>query len=87
MKVMCEQSMKSSYNIEKPIYRFPLKNCSNLIFLSAIACQLADCLSEEAIAVLSADLVVLSDMLANINTRKEICSPKEVVPECMIENE
>ena len=85
---MCEQSMKYSYNTEKAIYRFLMKNCSNLIFLSALACQLADCLSEEAIAVLSADLVVLSDMLANINTRKEICSPqKEDVPECMIENE
>lgn len=50
-----------------------MKNCSNLIFLSAIACQLAECLSNEEIAVLSADLVVLSDMLANLNTRKEIC--------------
>lgn len=34
--------------------------------LSTIACQLANCLSEEELAALSADLVVLGDMLANI---------------------
>ena len=47
-----------------------MNNCSNLLYLSAIACQLAECLSDEEIAVLSSDLVVLSDMLANILARK-----------------
>lgn len=47
--------------------------CSNLYILSTIACQLAECLSAEETAKLSADLVVLSDMLANILVRKEAC--------------
>jgi hypothetical protein len=61
-----------------------MKNCSNLIFLSTLACQLADCLSIEAINVLSADLVVLGDMLANISTKKTTCEKKEEVSECII---
>ena len=61
-----------------------MKNCSNLIFLSTLACRLADCLSDEAVAILSADLVVLSDMLANINTRKGSCEKKEEVSECIV---
>ena len=43
-----------------------MKNCSNLFYLSTIACKLGECLSEEELARLSADLVVLGDMLANI---------------------
>ena len=62
-----------------------MKNCSNLIYLSAIACQLSECLSTKAIAVLSADLVVLSDMLANINTRKESCAETEETVNCIDE--
>ena len=40
--------------------------CKNLYLLSTLSCQLAECLSEDELAALSADLVVLSDMLANI---------------------
>lgn len=47
-----------------------MKDCSNLYFLSTIACKLAECLPEEELTLLSADLVVLSDMLANIVARK-----------------
>lgn len=47
--------------------------CSNLYVLSTVACQFAECLSAEETARLSADLVVLSDMLANILVRKESC--------------
>ncbi len=50
-----------------------MKNCSNLFFLSTIACNLAECLSEAELAKLSADLVVLSDMLANIITQEALC--------------
>ena len=60
-----------------------MKNCSNLIFLSAIACQLAECLSSDDIAILSADLVVLSDMLANLNTRKEVCEVQDKPVDCV----
>lgn len=48
-------------------------NCSNLFFLSTIACQLSECLSEDELAVLSADLVTLGDMLASIIVRQEAC--------------
>lgn len=48
-----------------------MNGCSNLIYLSAIACQLSECLSEKEMATLAADLVVLSDMLANIIAHQE----------------
>lgn len=47
--------------------------CSNLYILSTVACQLTECLTKEEAAQLSADLVVLSDMIANILVRKEAC--------------
>lgn len=51
-----------------------MNHCSRLISLSAFACELANCLSDQEIALLSSDLVVLSDMLANLLTQKEVCS-------------
>lgn len=50
-----------------------MQNCSILYLLSTIACQLADCLSEDDLTILAADLVVLSDMLANIAVRNAVC--------------
>lgn len=50
-----------------------MNNCSNLFYLSAIACKLSECLSEEELAALYADLVVLSDMLANIIAHQALC--------------
>lgn len=41
-------------------------NCTNLYFLSTIACQLAECLDEKELEVLSADLLALADMLASL---------------------
>ena len=46
-------------------------DCKHLFFLSSIACQLGECLSEDELAILSADLVVLADMLANIIARTD----------------
>lgn len=43
-----------------------MKDCSNLYYLSTIACKLSECLSEEELSVLASDLVVLGDMLASI---------------------
>ena len=54
-----------------------MKNCSNLYILSTLACQLSDCLSDDELAVLAADLVVLSDMLANIIARNAACVVSE----------
>lgn len=50
-----------------------MNSCSNLFYLSSIACKLAQCLSEEELTKLSADLVVLSDMLANIIAHQDSC--------------
>lgn len=50
-----------------------MNDCSNLFYLSAIACGLSECLSKEELSVLSSDLVVLSDMLANILARQNTC--------------
>lgn len=50
-----------------------MSNCNNLYILSTIACQLANCMSEEELSVLSADLVVLGDMLANIIAQNSCC--------------
>ncbi|MGN0244579.1 MAG: DUF6774 domain-containing protein [Lachnospiraceae bacterium] len=49
-------------------------NCQNLFYLSTIACRLSECLSEEELAALSADLVTLSDMLANILAHQDLCN-------------
>ena len=50
-----------------------MENCSNLLYLSAIACKLSECLSDKELTALSADLVVLSDMLANILAHQDLC--------------
>ena len=49
-------------------------SCSNLIYLSTIACKLGECLTEEELTILSADLVVLGDMLANILAQRVLCA-------------
>ena len=51
--------------------------CKNLVFLTTIACKLQECLTEDELAVLSADLVVLGDMLANIIARQNLCKNTE----------
>lgn len=50
-----------------------MMECSNLFFLSTVACKLSECLSAKELAVLSADLVTLSDMLANILAHQDLC--------------
>lgn len=50
-----------------------MNNCSNLYLLSSIACKLSECLSPEEIAVLSADLMTLGDMLASLLARQALC--------------
>lgn len=54
-----------------------MNTCSNLYFLSAIACNLSECLSEEELVVLSADLVALGEMLETVLARREICRRHE----------
>ena len=46
-----------------------MNKCQNLYLLSAIACQLSDCLDENELSILSTDLNVLADMLESILAR------------------
>ena len=50
-----------------------MANCQNLYVLSTIACKLSECMTAEELAALSADLVVLGDMLANILAQDVLC--------------
>ena len=51
-----------------------MKNCSDLFLLTAIACNLSQCLEEKELALLSANLVTLGDLLASMLARKDLCS-------------
>ena len=48
-------------------------NCQNLYILSTVACQLAECMPEEDLEVLAADLSTLGDMISGILSRKARC--------------
>lgn len=48
-------------------------NCQSLYILSTIACQPAECLNEEKLEVLSADLKNLGEMLKSLIARKAKC--------------
>ena len=48
-------------------------NCQNLYILSTVACQLAECMPEEDLEVLAADLSTLGDMISGILARKARC--------------
>lgn len=48
-------------------------NCQSLYILSTIACQLAECLNEEELEILSADLNTLGEMLESLLARKSKC--------------
>ena len=62
----------SAYHIPNNVFEASMNKCSNLFFLSTVACQLSQCLTREELSVLSSDLVVLSDMLANIIAREDL---------------
>lgn len=46
--------------------------CSDAAAVTAAACILSQCLSDDELAVLAADLVMLSDTLSAIAVRKSI---------------
>lgn len=50
-----------------------MNNCQNLYLLSSVACQLSECLSDDELAVLSADFMTLADMLASIAAHSAAC--------------
>lgn len=48
-----------------------MNNCTNLYFLSTIACQLSECLTEEEIELLAAKLRALGEMLEVISIQQQ----------------
>lgn len=54
-----------------------MKNCSNLYFLSTLACKLSECLDENELRILSADLSTLGYMLESISARQDACQKDE----------
>lgn len=54
-----------------------MKNCSNLYFLSTIACQLAECLSEDELSILATQLTALGDMLEVVIARQAACKNED----------
>ena len=50
-----------------------MKNCSNLYFLSTLACSLVECLSQDEATILAADLLALSDMMSSVLARQAAC--------------
>lgn len=55
-----------------------MNSCPDLYFLSAIACQLSECLTEDELAILAASLTALGDMLEVLVTRREVCQKEDL---------
>ena len=51
--------------------------CSNLAFLTMLACQLSECLTLDELSILGANLTVFGDMLAAIVVQQEICEKNQ----------
>lgn len=47
--------------------------CSNLYFLSTLACKASECLDQDELTILAADLSTLGDMLESILARQNSC--------------
>jgi len=48
--------------------------CCDVLFISALVCQIADCLNDDELALLAADTLLLSDSLNAIAVRRSICN-------------
>ena len=48
--------------------------CCDVLFISALACQIADCLNDDELSLLAADTLLLSDSLNAIAVRRSICN-------------
>lgn len=51
-----------------------MANCSDLFVLSSLACNIADCLDDDQLALTAARLTTLSDMLTTIAAQRAITS-------------
>ncbi len=54
-----------------------MHNCSDVAAITALACVLSQHLSDDELAVLAADLVMLSDTLSAIAVRKSLSGESE----------
>lgn len=54
-----------------------MNECTDLYVLSAIACELSKCLSEEELALLAIKLTTLGDLLGVVATKQAVCKPSE----------
>lgn len=50
-----------------------MKNCVDLYWLSTIACKIAECVTEDELAMLAIELTALGDLLSVIATKQAIC--------------
>ena len=54
-----------------------MNNCSDLYFLSTIACQLSECLSKNELELLAVNLRALGEMLEVMIVKNAICEKSE----------
>ena len=54
-----------------------MNHCSDLYFLSTVACQLSECLSGEELELLAVNLRALGEMLEVISVRNTLCEKNE----------
>ncbi|SFR83731.1 DUF6774 domain-containing protein [Anaeromicropila populeti] len=50
-----------------------MNSCELVTFITALACAISKCYTEEEVAILAAAITQLGDTLATILTQKEIC--------------
>ncbi|WP_312106344.1 DUF6774 domain-containing protein [Lachnoclostridium sp.] len=51
-----------------------MNGCTDILLISTIACRIAECLDDNELALLAADLLLLSDSLNAIAVRRAICN-------------
>ena len=55
-----------------------MNNCTDLYFLSTIACQIAECIPDnQELIVLATSLTALGDMLSVLAAKRDTCKAEE----------
>lgn len=49
-----------------------MSSCCDILFISTLACQIADCLDDDELSLLAADTTLLSDALNAISVRRSV---------------
>lgn len=55
-----------------------MSSCTNLYFLSTVACQLSECMDRKELEILAANLLALGYMLENIQRTSSIECPQDI---------